>query len=104
MRRRNARWWATCAREGWRPRARRRRSCAWPGFGPSCELWLAEPERDAALLRAQGYEIEVEGGVVQVRLESHAQIKEVLAAVSPLDMRLAEPRLEEAFLRLSEAA
>ena len=74
------------------------------GLKPILRLWLAEPERDAALLRAQGYEIEVVGGVVQVRLESHAQIKEVLATVSPRDMRLAEPKLEEAFLRLSEAA
>ena len=41
---------------------------------------------------------------MQARLESHAQIKEVLAAVSPLDMRLMEPKLEEAFLRLSVGA
>jgi ABC-2 type transport system ATP-binding protein len=71
---------------------------------PRLKLWLAEPERDAAFLRAEGYEIAVVGGVVEVRLESHARIKELLAAVSPLDMRLAEPKLEEAFLRLSEAA
>ena len=74
------------------------------GLRPILKLWLAEPERDVALLRAEGYEIKVVDGVVQVRLESHAQIKEILAAVSPLDMRLEEPRLEEAFLRLSEAA
>ncbi len=74
------------------------------GLRPVLKLWLAEPLRDAALLRAQGYEIEIKDGVVQVRLESHARIKDILAAVSPLDMRLAEPRLEEAFLRLSEAA
>jgi len=74
------------------------------GLVPILKLWLAEPERDVALLRAEGYEIKVVDGVVQVRLESHAQIKEILAAVSPLDMRLEEPRLEEAFLRLSEAA
>ncbi len=74
------------------------------GLRPLLKIWLAEPERDAALLRAQGYEIDVVGGVVQVSLESHAQIKEVLAAVSPLDMRLTEPKLEEAFLLLSEAA
>jgi len=74
------------------------------GLRPLLKLWLAEPQKDAALLLAHGYEIEVVDGVVQVRLESHAQIKDILAAVSPLDMRLAEPRLEEAFLRLSEAA
>lgn len=74
------------------------------GLKPVLRLWLAEPEKDAALLRAEGYEIDIDDGVVQVRLESHALIKEILAAVSPLDMRLAEPRLEEAFLRLSEAA
>lgn len=74
------------------------------GLWPILKLWLAEPQKDAALLRAQGYEIKIVDGVVMVRLESHAQIKDILAAVSPLDMRLAEPRLEEAFLRLSEAA
>jgi ABC-2 type transport system ATP-binding protein len=74
------------------------------GLRPLLKLWLAEPENDASLLAAQGYEIEIVDGVVQVRLESHAQIKEVLEVVSPQDMRLAEPRLEEAFLRLSEAA
>jgi ABC-2 type transport system ATP-binding protein len=72
------------------------------GLKPVLRLWLAEQERDAALLRLQGYEIEIEGAVVMVSLESHAQIKDVLAQVSPLDMRLAEPKLEEAFLRLSE--
>ena len=41
---------------------------------------------------------------MEVRLERHSQIKEILAAVSPLDMRLEEPTLEEAFLRLSEGA
>jgi ABC-2 type transport system ATP-binding protein len=74
------------------------------GLKPVLRLWLAEPERDAALLRKEGYEIKFEGGVAMLSLESHAQIKDVLAAVSPLDMRLAEPKLEEAFLRLSEAA
>jgi ABC-2 type transport system ATP-binding protein len=74
------------------------------GLRPVLKLWLAEPQRDAALLRAQGFETQIEGGVVMVRLESHAQIKDVLAAVSPLDMRLEEPKLEEAFLRLTETA
>jgi ABC-2 type transport system ATP-binding protein len=72
------------------------------GLRPLLKLWLAEPERDAVLLQSLGFVTAVEGGIVQVRLESHAQIKEILAAVSPQDMRLAEPRLEEAFLRLSE--
>jgi ABC-2 type transport system ATP-binding protein len=74
------------------------------GLRPLLRLWLAEPEKDAALLRSEGYEIMVKGDVVEVRLERHAQIKEILAAVSPLDMRLEEPALEEAFLRLSEGA
>lgn len=74
------------------------------GLKPILSLWLNEPERDAALLRSQGYEIKVVGDVVMLSLESHAQIKVVLATVSPRDMRLAEPKLEEAFLRLSEAA
>lgn len=74
------------------------------GLLPVLRLWLTEPEREAALLRRQGYRVQVVRDVAEVFLESHAQIKEILASVSPRDMRLAEPTLEEAFLRLSEAA
>lgn len=74
------------------------------GLFPRLRLWLAQPEDDAALLRSQGFEAEVEGEVVTVTLKSHARIRDVLALVSPLDIRLSEPRLEEAFLRLSEGA
>jgi ABC-2 type transport system ATP-binding protein len=74
------------------------------GLKPYLELWLKDPEKDSAQLRAQGYEIDIVEGVVQIRLESHDQIKSVLELVLPLDMRLKEPTLEEAFLQLSEAA
>ncbi|MGV8175197.1 MAG: ABC transporter ATP-binding protein [Methanothrix sp.] len=74
------------------------------GLRPLLRLWLAEPEEDAALLRREGYDLRIADGVVEVRLESHVQVKEILAQFSPLDMRLVEPGLEEAFLRLSEAA
>lgn len=74
------------------------------GLGPRLRLWLAQPEDDAALLRSLGFEAEIDGGVVMVSLKSHAQIKDVLAQISPRDIRLSEPRLEEAFLRLSEGA
>jgi len=74
------------------------------GVRPRLLLWLAEPEKEAALLRREGYEIQIAEGVVQLRLQSHTQIKEVLRKVSPLDLRLVEPRLEEAFLQLMEKA
>lgn len=74
------------------------------GLRPHLQLWLKDPEKDAARLNAQGYEIEIDKGVVQLRLESHDQIKSVLEEVTPLDMRLKEPTLEQAFLQLSEAA
>ena len=41
---------------------------------------------------------------MQLRLQSHTQIKKVLAMISPQDLRLVEPRLEEAFLQLMEKA
>jgi ABC-2 type transport system ATP-binding protein len=74
------------------------------GLKPHLQLWLAEPEKDAGRLRAQGFEIRVEQGMAELRLENHDQIKRVLESVTPLDMRLKEPTLEEAFLQLSEAA
>ncbi|VVB72417.1 Uncharacterised protein [uncultured archaeon] len=42
--------------------------------------------------------------MAELRLENHDQIKLVLENASPMDMRLVEPTLEEAFLQLSEAA
>jgi len=78
------------------------------GLKPRLELWLKDPEKDAARLRSQGYEIDIDidiaQGVLRVRLEGHDQIKSVLQMVSPRDMRLKEPTLEEAFLKLSEEA
>lgn len=77
------------------------------GLKPRLELWLKEPEKDAARLKDLGWEIErvdVAQGLVQIRLQSHDRIKGLLEEVAPLDMRLKEPTLEEAFLRLSEAA
>ena len=74
------------------------------GLGPRLRLWLTQPEEDAILLQSLGFEAEIDGGVVTVTLKSHAQIKDVLAQISPRDIRLSEPRLEEAFLRLSEGA
>jgi len=73
------------------------------GLKPRLELWLRDPEKDLSLLKAQGYQVDVVNGVAQIRLEGHHQIKRVLEMVSPLDMRLKEPKLEEAFLQLSEA-
>jgi ABC-2 type transport system ATP-binding protein len=73
------------------------------GLRPILELWLKEPEKDADRLRMKGFEIQISKGMVQLRLENHDQIKRVLDEVAPLDMRLREPSLEEAFLQLSEA-
>lgn len=77
------------------------------GLKPRLELWLKEPEKDAARLKDLGYEIDsvdAAEGLVRIRLQSHDRIKGLLEEVAPLDMRLKEPTLEEAFLRLSEAA
>ena len=72
------------------------------GLQPILKLWLADPEDAAALLARQGYPAAVKDGAVLVKLEARAQVKEILALVEPLDMRLVEPRLEEAFLLLAE--
>lgn len=72
------------------------------GLRPLLRLWLSDPEEDAALLRREGYEVELVREVAGVRLESHTQIKEILSILSPRDLRLEEPTFEEAFLRLSE--
>lgn len=72
------------------------------GLKPVLKLWLAGPEEGASLLSRQGYAARVKDGVVLVGLEARPQVKEILGLVQPLDMRLVEPRLEEAFLLLAE--
>jgi len=72
------------------------------GLQPILKLWLADLEEDAALLVSQGYPTAVKDNAVLVKLEARAQVKEILALVEPLDVRLVEPRLEEAFLLLAE--
>jgi ABC-2 type transport system ATP-binding protein len=72
------------------------------GLKPILKLWLAGPEEGAALLSRKGYAARVKDGVVLVGLETRAQVKDILDLVRPLDMRLVEPRLEEAFLLLAE--
>jgi ABC-2 type transport system ATP-binding protein len=74
------------------------------GLKPLLELWLKEPEKDGAQLKAEGYDVKIFQGKVQLRLEKHDSIKHVLEKVTPLDMRLKDPTLEEAFLKLSEVA
>jgi len=72
------------------------------GLSPILKLWLAGQQEAAALLTAEGYPATVRGGVVLVELRSRTQVKEILALVEPLDMRLVEPTLEEAFVLLAE--
>jgi len=73
------------------------------GLVPILKLWLAEPERQAAFLAKEGYSARASEGLVLVGLERRSEVKEILELVQPLDMRLVEPTLEEAFLLLAEA-
>ena len=72
------------------------------GLKPILKLWLAGQQEAVALLAAGGYQVAVREGVVLVELRSRAQVKDILALVEPLDMRLVEPTLEEAFVLLAE--
>ena len=73
------------------------------GLRPTLRLWVEKKDDAAARLRASGFDVRVLEDGLQVRLESHGQIKEVLDETDPLDLRVIEPRLEEAFLRLGES-
>jgi len=72
------------------------------GLSPILKLWLAGQQEAAALLTAEGYPATVREGVVLVELRDRSSVKEILALVEPLDMRLVEPTLEEAFVLLAE--
>jgi len=72
------------------------------GLRPILKLWVKEPDADASSLRARGFEVDIVEEVIQVKVEDHGQIKEVLELVDPIDIRIAEPTLGDAFLRLAE--
>ena len=72
------------------------------GLSPILKLWLAGQQEAAALLTAEGYPATVREGVVLVELRDRSSVKEILALVEPMDMRLVEPTLEEAFVLLAE--
>jgi hypothetical protein len=46
--------------------------------------------------------VKVVGEELELHLDNYSQMKEILDAALPLDFRLKEPSLEEAFLKLSE--
>jgi len=72
------------------------------GLRPVLKLWVKDPDASAFSLAAGGVEVNVASGVLHVKIEEHWQIKEVLEMVDPIDLRLVEPTLGDAFLRLAE--
>jgi ABC-2 type transport system ATP-binding protein len=72
------------------------------GLRQILKLSVKEPDADASRLKAEGFEVEVVGDVLNVAVEEGSQLKEVLDLVEPIDLRLVEPNLSDAFLRLSE--
>jgi len=72
------------------------------GLRPVLKLWVKDPEASATILSAGGFDVNVVEDVLQVKIEEHQQLKEVLEQVVPLDLRLIEPSIGDAFLRLAE--
>lgn len=75
------------------------------GLRPILRLWAENPGAVLSRLLEMGYDAAIMAGQeneLQVSLESHGQINEILNEAKPQDIRLIEPTLEEAFLKLSE--
>jgi ABC-2 type transport system ATP-binding protein len=72
------------------------------GLRPVLRLLVDDPKATVSRLRELGFEARIKGEELDVPLESHRQIKDVLDAANPRDLRLIEPTMEEAFLKLSE--
>jgi ABC-2 type transport system ATP-binding protein len=72
------------------------------GLRTVLRLLVDDPKATVSKLRELGFEARVKGEELDVPLESHRQMKEVLDAANPKDLRLIEPTMEEAFLKLSE--
>jgi ABC-2 type transport system ATP-binding protein len=70
---------------------------------PILRLWAENAALAAARLAGRGLEAKIVGeNELQVILDDRGDIKDVLSEVRPLDLRLIEPTLGDAFLKLSE--
>jgi ABC-2 type transport system ATP-binding protein len=73
------------------------------GLRPILRLWAADAPQAAARLAGRGLDAKVVGeNELQVILTAQGEIRDVLDEVRPLDLRLIEPTLVDAFLELSE--
>jgi ABC-2 type transport system ATP-binding protein len=72
------------------------------GLRPILKLSVTEAEASAARLSAGGFDASVVSGELHVAIDEHRKLKEILDLVEPLDLRLVEPTLGDAFLRLAE--
>lgn len=74
------------------------------GLRPILRLWTEDPEHAVSRLEASGFDVKLVGeNELQINLDAHNKIKDVLDLVRPLDLRLIEPSLGDAFLKLAEA-
>lgn len=74
------------------------------GLRPLLRLWVTDPESAVARIDASGFDAKLVGeNELQINLNAHSEIKDVLDLVRPLDLRLIEPSLADAFLKLAEA-
>lgn len=75
------------------------------GLRPVLRLWAENPEQasqKASRLKELGFQVSILGDELYVDLDSHSQIEEVLNEAKPKDIRLIEPTLADAFLKLAE--
>lgn len=72
------------------------------GLRPVLDLRVADAERSAESLREMGFSVETAGGDrVRISLDKRSQVKEILQSQELLDLRIEEPSLGDAFMRLS---
>ncbi len=72
------------------------------GLRPSLRLWVDDSRATADLLVSKGFDVIEDGDALDVFLDSFAKAGTVLDLAQPRDLKLVEPTLEEAFLRLSD--
>lgn len=74
------------------------------GLRPLLRLWAKDPEHAASRLDAGGFDVRLVGEKeLQINLDDYSQITNVLELVKPIDLKLIEPSLRDAFIKLAEA-
>ena len=71
------------------------------GLKKQLRMKTKDPDRDSAMLIAEGLEVRKSGDLLFVEIAESSRMQDVLEKIKPIDFSVVEPTLQDAFLKLA---